>query len=135
NPGKKEALTLMEGIKTEEENDLSEEEKEQIIKRRINNIEDSFNEKGIVTEVKKVTFFFKYKPWIMAASIALLVVLGWYFYALNNGINNSLSDGHQTAFLKDTSKVYVARKTTLLVLQDGTKVWLNEGRTLRCSNT
>ena len=77
----------------------------------------------------------RYKIWLAAASVALVMAASWGYWQYYSGDqNNDVSHNRITTPAKDTAKVYIATRASSIILQDGTKVWLNSGSTLRCSN-
>lgn len=76
-------------------------------------------------EIKMKTFFLRYfKPMMAAASIAVILSIGiYYFY------NNQRSDAKYNAVQQNEVATKPGSRTNIL-LPDGTKVWLNAGSTL-----
>lgn len=64
-------------------------------------------------------------------SILCVALAGLAFFAWDRKPSDKISS---LTPQKQETTVYVASKPSSIVLQDGTKVWLNRGSTLRCSN-
>lgn len=70
------------------------------------------------------------KIWVVCAA-CLVMVAGFIFF---NRPGQSDQRTVKTSAVKTHPVVYKASETSSIELQDGTKVWLNRGSTLRCSN-
>lgn len=78
-------------------------------------------------EETKVLLYQKYKGWLVAASVLFMIGLAAFFFLsreapLKQNINENTP-------LVET---FVATEAISIELEDGTKVWLNRGSTLRC---
>jgi len=127
------AYTLIGELKdcSGDEGSLSEEDKECMIRGQFEVVEDLLEQ---LPESPAKTKHPRYRGrlWQVAASFALLLGIGLlYYYAYPR--KHPSSNGEFASEIRH-QKVYVASEASAIILKDGTKVWLNSGSMLKCSN-
>jgi ferric-dicitrate binding protein FerR (iron transport regulator) len=105
-------------------------EEQDILERRLDKMRLFLNEET-PDKKNKIKVVHRRWRWMAAASAAVLAVAGYFYLFAPVHRNKDIALAPRQA----APRVYVASQASSIVLQDGTKVWLNSGSTLRCSNT
>lgn len=128
NPHLQYGCALIEALKeSSSENTITEAEEKRMLQKGLAQIDRSLLRKQIKEPVKKRSYRIR-RIWLAAASIALLIGIGGGIYVTSRQVSDKTA-----AIANDHSKVFVADRSSSIVLQDGTKVWLNDGSTLTCN--
>lgn len=108
----------------------SDSEKELMLERHLGKVDALLNDRS--TAERKARYRGRRRMWwAVAASLAFLFGTGVIYYLIN--IRASVPE--KTVFVEKAHPgVYTAKEASSIVLRDGTKVWLNNGSTLKCAN-
>jgi ferric-dicitrate binding protein FerR (iron transport regulator) len=104
---------------------------QKILQNALEKVDLSMRKENSAMESRKRSLFKWRKIWGAAAAIALLIAATSGYYVLHH---KQETGHHKLALSKDNGRIYVAAHASSIILQDGTKVWLNSGSTLRCSD-
>lgn len=124
-----EAVTVIESIKATFSDDFGYPEKEEndLLDRKLAEIEENLQKR--VTKISTPRFAEMWKPLLVAASLVLILLLSFsYYYFRKPNIEAKTS-----AMIPKSHNAFIADTPTTITLQDGTKVWINSGSTLKCA--